>query len=138
MLNLGRSVVGVVAVLLMSGMASAQTQTATNLKTGIFVINPQFDDTRPFSEGLAAVRIGDEWGFIDTTGSYVINPQFDIAGRFFEGLAAVRIGDDETGKWGFIDTTGSVVINPQFDDARPFSDGLAVASISGRYGFIAR
>ncbi len=34
--------------------------------------------------------------------------------------------------------TGTFVINPQFDRAGGFSDGLAVASISGRYGFIAR
>jgi hypothetical protein len=34
--------------------------------------------------------------------------------------------------------TDSFVINPQFDRASSFSEGLAVASISGRYGFIAR
>ena len=36
--------------------------------TGRMVINPQFDSTYQFSEGLAAVRIGDDktgkWGYI--------------------------------------------------------------------------
>jgi len=27
--------------------------------------------------GLAAVREGSKWGFIDTSGKIVINPQFD-------------------------------------------------------------
>ena len=71
-------------------------------KTGTFVINPQFDDAFPFSEGLAHVRIGDyqtgKAGFIDKTGAFVINPQFDFAASFSDGLAHVRIG----GKWGFI------------------------------------
>lgn len=64
------------AILLAIGSAVAQKQKAdvTNLsnrphaKTGQIVINPQFDEAQPFSEGLAAVRIGDDetgkWGFI--------------------------------------------------------------------------
>ena len=33
-------------------------------KTGHYVINPQFDGASSFSDGLAAVRIGDKWGYI--------------------------------------------------------------------------
>ena len=66
----------------------------------------QFDEAKRFSEGLAAVRIGDEktgkWGFIERTGKVVVTPQFDFASKFSEGLAAVRIGDDKTGRWGYI------------------------------------
>ena len=40
----------------------------TSPQIGTFVINPQFDLARGFSEGLAGVRIGDDktgkWGFI--------------------------------------------------------------------------
>src|SRR5215472_14095577 len=32
---------------------------------GEFKIPPAFDDVLPFSDGLAAVRLGDKWGFID-------------------------------------------------------------------------
>ena len=59
---------------------------------GNYVINPQFDLVYSFSEGLAAVQIGDwntgKWGFIDRQGNYVINPQFDYVWfwSFSEGL----------------------------------------------------
>ena len=64
MLSLRRCVVGVVAVLLVGGLASAQTQTPTSLETGTIVINPQFDDASSFSDGLAAVSISGRYGFI--------------------------------------------------------------------------
>ena len=32
-----------------------------------------------FSEGLAAVKMGDRYGYINKQGQYVANPQFDIA-----------------------------------------------------------
>ena len=116
----------------------------TTEMTGHFVINPQFDGAYSFSDGLAAVRIGDDktgkWGFIDNQGHFVINPQFDGVASFSDGLAEVRIGDFGTGKSGFIDKQGKFVINPQFDGAYSFSDGLAAVRIgddkTGKWGFI--
>jgi len=67
-------------------------------QTGKLVISPQFNQAYPFSQGLAAVKIGDKWGYIDKTGKFVIQPQFNYAQSFSEGLAAVKIG----GKWGYI------------------------------------
>ena len=34
---------------------------------GQFKIAPVFADALPFSDGLAAVRVGDFWGFIDSS-----------------------------------------------------------------------
>ena len=84
-------------------------------KTGKYAINPQFDSSYDYAEGLAAVQIGFKWGFINKTGVFVINPQFDDAVPFSEGLAYVRIGNNpDDWKWGFIDKTGQYIINPQF------------------------
>jgi len=67
-------------------------------QTGKYAINPQYSSADNFSEGLAAVRIGDDktgkWGFIDKTGKYAINPQFDSVFKYSKGLAAVRIQKD--------------------------------------------
>ena len=75
-------------------------------QTGVIVIEPQFRFAVAFSEGLAAVRIGDaktgKWGCIDKTGHFAVNPQFDFVGPYSQGPAAVRLGDDMTGKWGYI------------------------------------
>ena len=55
------------------------------------VIEPQFDDTGRFSDGLANVRIEDECGYIDPSGKIVIGLQFEAAFDFTEGLAAVYV-----------------------------------------------
>ena len=123
MLMMRRRLGGMLVVLLVvtaTGCSSPSKSTrvpvaveaVTSSKTGIIVINPQFDLANSFSDGLAAVRIGDvltgEWGFVDKTGRIVINPQFDWAGSFSDGLAAVRIGDFETGKVDVVPTAYQV------------------------------
>jgi len=98
-------------------------------KTGRVVIAPQFDgNTLPsdegdflgevifrdlgriaFSEGLAAVRIGNKTGYVDKNGNYVINPQFDFAFPFIGDLAFVVIGTGPHPEMGWIDKTGKYV-----------------------------
>jgi hypothetical protein len=89
--------------------------------SGTMVIEPQYDDARIFSEGLAPVEIDGRWGYIDIHGNMVIDLQFEDAGIFSEGLAAVMVGE----KWGYIDKNGNMVIEPQYEDAGYFSEGLA-------------
>ena len=85
-----------------------------------------------FSEGLAAVLIGDSWGYIDRTGSLVIPARFSEAYAFSDGLAKVKIGN----RYGYIDRFGGVRINPQFEDAGSFSGRLAAVKFEGFWGFI--
>jgi WG containing repeat len=94
--------------------------------TGI-VIPPQFNDACWFSEGLAEVKVGDKWGFINSVGEMVIPTQFDCTEKFSEGLASVRVGH----QWGAIDPTGNLVIPLQFDLLCMFSEGLAIAYTGG-------
>lgn len=113
-------------------------------KTGQIVIGKtkkigmgEFDDADDFSEGLAPVRIGKKWGYVNNQGIITIKLQFKEAKRFSEGLAPVSINGK---KWGFIDKTGKVIIKPQFTAAEPFSEGLAQVSdyLNGwsNWGFI--
>jgi len=88
-----------------------------------------------FSEGFAAVQVGQKYGYINRTGAFVIPAQFDGVGGFRSGLSGVKVG----GKWGYIDTAGKQVIAPQFDDAGSFTDvGLARVKVGGKWGFIDR
>jgi len=85
-----------------------------------------------FSEGFAAVKAGDKWGFMNRKGEYSIPPQFDEVGFFSEGLAAVRVGT----KWGFVDGKGKWIIPPGFDGVAYFSEGSAPVKVGERWGFI--
>lgn len=107
---------------------------------GRLLIEPQFDEAYPFSEGLAAVRIGDSrtglWGYINKRGKLVIPPQFSEVWNFSEGLA--RVGYRENNLWGYIDKKGRLVITPQFEKAGNFSGGRATVTYQGREGSIDR
>ncbi len=64
-------------------------------KKGKIVIAPQFIQIEPFSEGVAAVKVGNtwgKWGYIDHAGKWVIKPTFDVAHSFHDGIAVVEEG----------------------------------------------
>ena len=46
-------------------------------KNGEVVIPCKYDEARSFSEGIAAVRLGDKWGFVDKKG----NDTFSLVGK---------------------------------------------------------
>lgn len=49
----------------------------------------QYDELYPFSEGLAAVRKGDKFGFINMKGELVVPCKYKLVGPFSEELAVV-------------------------------------------------
>lgn len=121
-------------------------------KSGRLVVQPQFDVARPFSEGLAAVRVGDlqtgKWGYIDQTGRLVISPRFREADDFSNGLALANMNLAQTEEV-YIDKNGnSAIKTDQFKTdgitevqfASKFSDGLAVINARvgehHKYGYI--
>jgi len=133
---------------------------------GKVVVPFRFEFVKPFSLGLARVKLGGKWGLIDKTGRMIIEPQFDRVSVFSDGMAVVVAGtkagfvsaagrlvvppkyEDVTvfsaglagvsagGKWGFIDKRGKMVVEPQYDSAREFSEGRAAVQLGGKWGFI--
>ena len=99
-------------------------------KSGSPVSELRFDDAQDFSEGVAAIRVGANWGFVDRSGQISISPKFEFAEPFSDGLAAVR----QNGRAGFIDHSGNFVIAPQFESVDSFSDGRALISESNTDG----
>ena len=87
-----------------------------------------YDDIEEFHEGLARVKVGDRYGFIDTTGKLIV-PMMDTwcDRRFSEGLCVVKQGD----RYGYMDMTGRIVISCRFTLAEPFSCSRAVVSTAG-------
>ena len=93
-----------------------------------FVIEPGYDLSLPFHEGLATVKMskpdGSYWyRIIDKSGKPVGNNlTYAFVGIFREGLAGVETFDQ---RWGFIDRTGKEVITPRFASVKLFNNGLS-------------
>lgn len=66
------------------------------------MITYSFDEVRPFSEGLAGVRIDNEWGFVNLGGELVIPFQFKNGG--------VNAGDNYKNQPAFVFTNGKAWI----------------------------
>lgn len=74
-----------------------------NSRTKAVIIPPQYQSALPFSEGLAGVRKGGLWGFIDYFGNEVIPPQYDnILQGFKGGKSKVQMGKEQF----FVDKKG--------------------------------
>lgn len=99
------------------------------------------DEIAPYSEGLAAVRQGNQWGFINEEGTLVIDfrndvhwnkdadtSRSDVSGvrypMFHGGRCLIaEMVEDGIPLYGFIDTSGNTVIEPKFLNIYPFKDG---------------
>jgi len=53
------------------------------------IVAPKYEDAEAISDGLAPVKLGGKWGYIDESGKTVIPLKYDFAGRFKEGVAVV-------------------------------------------------
>ena len=84
-------------------------------------VDPRDFPNASYHEGLAAVQLGERYGYIDRSGRVMIPPRFQFAQIFSEGLARVKVDD----RSGYIDRDGQIVISPRFHKAFKFSDGLA-------------
>ena len=103
------------------------------------------DEIAPFSEGLAAVRMGDKWGFIDSEGQLVIEFRDDLVWgseeetkvselsgipypRFKNGRCMIKDILEEEGiaVYGFINTKGETVITPEYLNVTEFDKDYSV------------
>jgi len=113
-------------------------------KKGKWIIKPMFEDVGNFHEGLAKVKLNDNWGFVDLTGKVIINkdilktkteiqtnPPYDAVSDFSEGLAIVKTRE----KLGYIDKTGNWVIKPELVAATPFINGIARVILADKKGW---
>lgn len=96
-------------------------------RCGKWVVAPRFLETKPFSEGMAAVRLEQGWGYVNVTGRVAIACQYQEAGLFMHGVARVARRFDGPLRWGLIDCCGRQVIPLRFDWLSYPRDGLITA-----------
>ena len=111
---------------------------------GEIVIKGNFQQLKPFSDGLAQAEVNDKWGYIDHRGKTVVEAKYENSARFSEGLAGVKLN----GKWGFIDKTGKMVVEPRlvlsssWEKSKiripQFHGGLALVPDGTKTGYIDR
>jgi len=101
---------------------------------GRFVIQPQYDEIRPFSEGTACVRKNGKWGRIDRDGRTILEARFNHLGNQNVGMAPAAIEDEA----GFISLDGNWTIDPVFDRCHQFFGDLAVVQRGSRFSYIRR
>lgn len=93
-----------------------------------------FDRIEAFSQGIAAVRIGEKWGYIDKQGKLIGRIEYDSAAPFSEGSAVVKLKD----KYGFIDMNGNRITDIKFDDAVSFAENMAAVKMGNGWGYVAK
>jgi len=103
--------------------------------TGEKVIKAQYDQAAGFSDGLSAVVLNKQVGFIDEAGKIVIPLQFVFADNFKDGYT---IATKNGTKYGVINKQGNFVNQVLFDDFDVFTNGFARIVQNGKYGFINR
>jgi TonB family protein len=92
-----------------------------NSQTGELVIPYRYHFGLLFSQGIAAVRLFELWGFIKENGEQLVPYQYKSAGSFSCNRAMVQVGDLR----GYVNRSGDMVIPPTFVSASPFRSGLA-------------
>lgn len=106
----------------------------------------EVDEIASFNEGLAAVRKGNQWGFIDKEGALVIDFRSDLVWNAAaeigaEGIKGIRHPSFQNGRcmvqkvieditvYGFIDTAGKLVVEHKFLNVSPFQDGYTIGIV---------
>lgn len=108
-----------------------------------WVVQPSFDELQPYSEGLAAAKKNNQYGYIDLQGNWIYSRAIPINQYaylssdfppFSNGLAAVKTGTDA---YQYINKTGGVAIKTRFKNAGAFSaDGYAIVTVDAGTGLI--
>lgn len=92
-----------------------------------------FQETHPFCEGRAVVKLDGKYGYINEYGEVIIEAIYDMAYDFFEGMARVY----SNRRYGYIDDGGNILLDFRYVRAGDFRDGLAaVKSFGGEYNYI--
>ncbi len=90
----------------------------------------------PFNNDVAAIKKGNEWGFIDQDGKIIVDFRNDLVATKTDNATYPIFSNDrcliahqKNGVlyYGYIDKTGKIVITPQFLNATNFKYGKALA-----------
>jgi hypothetical protein len=122
-------------------------------KEGQWLIEPIYENAYGFSDGLATLKRGDTWQFVDSSGTVVLehDDDFPLASsdwmssrqcmscfvtwkrRFAPAGEGLIVFEDDD-KYGYMNHAGEIVIPAAYYDAEPFSEGRAAVKLSDESG----
>jgi len=104
-------------------------------RKGELVIPAKYDRAKRFACGMAPVKVGEQWHYIDENGDTVLTGPYQAAFRFLpEGVTSVKIDD----KYTLIDTKGQRLTGKTFPLLIPMgAEGLIAARLPGnKWGYL--
>jgi|GEM_PF-4994927 len=103
---------------------------------GSYLTPPMYADVGYFSHGLAAVKEGKAWHYIDINGQQAFAATF-AAAHGFNALGVAAAAKKSEGKLGLINRQGKWVVKPSYDEVRRFSQSGAAGARKGqRWGIV--
>lgn len=106
-------------------------------ESGKVVISPVYADTYRFNYGIAPVKLGEKYGFIDNAGALLIEPKFDTLSNPRKSPNLEYISVNKNNKYGVIGFDGRTIVPIMYENPLYFREnGLAKILFKGRYGVI--
>lgn len=93
---------------------------------------PKYAFQGRFSDGLALIKQGELWGFINQNDKAVISPQYEEATAFYNAVAIVK----QSGKFALIDTSGKTITPFVYTYLQRLADGLYLVKKDQQVGLI--
>lgn len=101
-------------------------------RRGSLVIDNRYDQAFEMIDGHARVRMGDQFGLIDSTGKESVPPRYRALASAGHGLW-LATGESGTGA---IDGTGRLVLALQYDEVKLVRPELAQVERDGKLGYV--
>lgn len=92
-----------------------------------------FTDAYTFKNGIAPVKHGNKWCFINRQGQ-IISPIYDEINEISDNFYTVKLN----GKYGALNNFGQVIIEPRFEQLGDFKNGFAYYRSDNKSGFVSK
>lgn len=106
------------------------------------VVDFKYDEADFFTNGLAKVKKGDNYGMINGEGKEVLPVKYNLIEKYNDNIFRIAAGGkvkdgvlmDE--KYGFATSDGKEILKPEYEEVGNFTDGLAYIKKGDKYGYI--
>jgi WG containing repeat len=103
--------------------------------TGQLWQNASYEDIRPFSGGIGAVKKNGRWRLINRQQKVLTASKYEDISTFGEGLISVSLEGMQKGLWGYVNANGEIQISFQYFFAGTFAQNRATAQFWDGYQY---